>query len=97
MNERRREHSWSGSEDERREQGECRPPSQPMDSTARFSVRAGISCQIKLVDDTEWTDYRTQKLNEFERYESYRDDHYVFRHLGYQLRVHRSFVKQRKT
>jgi hypothetical protein len=93
--ERRRAESWSGSENNRREQGVCLPPKRPSSKLPRFQISQGCPCEISKVSPLEWQHYRTTKDLGFEFFETYRDHKYVFRDRGYFLRVNRVYVSHR--
>lgn len=91
--------SWTGSENQRREQGNCAPPALPPSKTPRFTIPAGISCEIKRVEETVWRPFVTRMERGFERYESYERalKAYVFRDEGFQLRIKARHVKHRES
>ena len=94
--ERIRERTWTGSEDERREQGVCLPPTVPPNKTPRFTVPAGTKCRVTKVSPTNWISHVTKVNLEFDRYESCNGRFYVFRQAFYFLSVSCRLVKKRE-
>lgn len=88
--------SWTGSEHERREQGTCRPPVHAPNLTTRFTIPAGTEITLCDIQASVWKQYTTKEELRFERYESYRDGEYQFRHEGYWIRVRSHKVKHRE-
>jgi hypothetical protein len=87
--------SWSGSEELRRPQGVCLPPTRPPVSVPRFLIRAGTACSVSRVSPLRWRPHITTMDVGLERFERYDRDRkvYEFRHLGWLLRVHRRHVQ----
>lgn len=93
-----REVSWTGSESQRRpQQGTCDPISdRPPNKTPRFLIVPNCPCEIQNVNDGLWRPHRTTIETGHERFETYRDKHYVFRRYGYLIRIHRRYVVHRE-
>jgi hypothetical protein len=89
--------SWTGSEDERREQGVCRPPAVGPFRVPRFTILPGTPCHIKPVDQLDWQAFVTRKPLGFERYESKDGNLLIFRDQGYQLRIASRLVRYNVT
>lgn len=89
--------SWTGSENQRREQGSCRPPAMPANDTPRYLIPVGVPCEVRRVDQAEWFEYTTKVESSFNRYESYdkKTKCYVFRHEGAQIRIKATHVTHR--
>lgn len=92
---RRRATSWTGSENERREQGECLPPTVKPQSVPRFRLPAGVTCEVASVLKDIWTPHTMKVELGFEKYDYYRGGYYTFRHFGWQIRVYRGQVVHR--
>jgi hypothetical protein len=92
-----RQTSWTGSENERREQGICLPPTRPAKKGSRFFVPVRTPCAISRVSPLGWRSYITRKDVGFERFESYRAGVFEFRSDvgGWLMRVHRRHVQHR--
>ncbi len=88
--------SWTGSENERKPQGTCRPPVKPMDETPRFLIPVATEVQVVDVTGGEWRTYVTTKDNEFERYDSRGSNTYTFRRGGWLMRVDRRDITYRR-
>ena len=84
--------SWSGSENQRREQGVCRPPTHEPNTTPRFFIPAGTQVAVRRADRTEWQGYVTKRDLGFGKHSRYDNRHYFFREGAYELKVHRSRV-----
>ena len=93
--ERVREASWTGTENDRREQGICLPPTRPPNHSKRFKVPAGTPCCVSKVTPLKWKPYRTTHDCEFDKYERTTDKGVIFRDRGYFLHVAWRFVEQR--
>jgi hypothetical protein len=91
-----REATWTGSEDNRHEQGTCLPPSSPPLKVPRYLVPVGVRCSIKKLAWTGWQGHTTTKETGFESYESYKDGHYEFRLKGWIMKVYRGHVVHRE-
>jgi hypothetical protein len=87
--------SWTGSESARKEQGVCLPPARPPVSVPRYRVPAGSSVRVSRVSPLAWRPYVTKQELAFERHEGYRNQQYLFRHLGYLISVWRGLVLHR--
>lgn len=79
---------WTGSGDQRREQGLCLPPERTIRSS-RLAIPAGTDVLVCRVDDhnQRWTKHTTKERLEFRRYEARTANYLEFRHLGYFVRV----------
>ncbi len=95
--ERIHEVSWSGSEEQRHEQGVCLPPTRETNKTPRYFVAAGTSCSITRITPLNWKAYRTTKDLGFERYETSGGCSVTFREQGYLLKVQWCLVKRRNS
>ncbi len=91
-----RESTWTGSEEDRREQGICLPPTGPPLSLPQFQILVGTACSIKRLSGNNWKPYTTKKALGFERYERYIRCSYEFRFQGWLLLVHRRDVVHRE-
>jgi hypothetical protein len=93
-----RQASWTGSEELRREQGICLPPTRSARKGSRFFVPAGTPCAISKVSPLGWRQYTTRKDVGFERFETYGAGVYEFRSDvgGWPMRVHRQHVLRRE-
>lgn len=90
---------WTGSAQQRREQGGCKPPTQPPNKTPRYIIPSGTRVKIRRVEETAWRPYATTKQLGFYRYEKY-ERHartYVFRDAGYLLRIPAKSVQHGST
>src|SRR5262245_38615015 len=97
-----RQASWTGSENERRqERGACLPPTRPAKKGSRFFVPAGTPCAVSKVSPLDWQTYTTRRGVGFERFERYErcdtGGFYQFRSDvgGWLLLVHRQYVRHR--
>lgn len=94
------ETSWTGSETQRREQGNC--PASPIDSTAsippwererakpdRWELPAGTPILVRKLEDgpKKWQPHRTREALQFATAEHIAAGKMVFRHLGYIISV----------
>ena|SRR6516162_5856235 len=84
--------SWSGSERQRRDQGNCLPRGQPA-GKKRFIIPVGTRLAITKLTPTRWIAHTTVVELGFDCWESYKDSYFTFRHLGYFILVHRDRVK----
>ena len=87
--------SWTGSENQRREQGGCRPPTHAPNKTPRYFIAAGTPVTVRRADQNHWLDYVTQQDVSFEQRLRYDNRHYYFRKGAYEMCVHRSLVRHR--
>lgn len=79
--------SWTGSETQRREQGGCKPPTAPPNTTPRYTIQAKTPCQIRRVTETKWQSYVTRGTTHYDRCEGKPRSFLIFRLEGYQIRV----------
>lgn len=75
--------SWSGSEKQRKEQGQCKPP---VEVKKIYRVRANSPCQVRRISSESkrlgpWKDFTTTHANYFDHPEpvNYRRGFFVFR------------------
>lgn len=89
--------SWTGSERQRKEQGQCKPPVYAPRFTPRFRIPAGTELSVCAVSDSrmQWQRHVTKRELAFERYEKHDSGAYVFRELGYFILVRASKVTHR--
>jgi hypothetical protein len=73
----------------------CLPPARPPVSVPRYRVPAGSSVRVSRVSPLAWRPYVTKQELAFERHEGYRNQQYLFRHLGYLISVWRGLVLHR--
>ncbi len=92
---RTREVSWTGSEEDRREQGVCLPPVRPPIRISRYTIPAGTRCAISKVAVLRWCAHVTKRELGFERYEISEGRDWIFREEGYYIRVGRNAVRVR--
>lgn len=90
-----RSRSWTGSESQRREQGDCRPPMSPINQAPRYLVPAGVCGFFRRADETQWRPWTTTCANGFDRFEHIEDGCPVFRSGGYLLMIEGRAVIQR--
>ncbi len=90
--------SWTGSEQQRREQGICMPPAHPPNKTPKFSIPKGTKVFVCRVDDLhqQWQEHRTREDLGFGGCERYQHWQYIFRHIGWFIRVPKAWVDHRK-
>jgi len=98
-----REATWTGTEEERRPQGICLPPTVKPKTTPRYAVAAGTRCTVRSLAKDKWMAYTTTRDLAFERYERYEEaadgNYYHFRLEGWIMRVgsrhvtHRNFPR----
>jgi len=84
--------TWTGSENQRREQGACRPPKHKPNTTPRFFVPAGTRVAVRRADRTDWQAHVTRRDLGFGRFSRYDNRYYFFREGGFELMVHRGRV-----
>jgi len=90
-----RVHSWSGSESQRHEQGDCRPPAPFQPHESRFFIPKGTVCSIRHVNERQWRSFCTRRDLEFNRCYStertqgtrYSEPCLVFRLNDYLIRI----------
>jgi hypothetical protein len=93
--EKRRETSWSGTEDRRREQGVCLPPTRAPNTMPRYWIPAGTAIRVSKLSPLSWRQWTTRVSLSFERHEGYRNGWYTFRERGWLVCVHRRHVVHR--
>lgn len=95
----RRASSWSGSENRRREQGVCLPPTVAPNTTPRFLVPAGSKCAVSRISKLDWQPYTTVQDIGFERFERFEQgesgNFYEFRFEGWLMLVRWDLVRHR--
>lgn len=86
---------WTGSSDQRRPQGGCRPPKVKPNQQARFEIPASTKVSVCRVSDSNkrWRKHVTRVQLGFERFESRKSSQYVFREQGWLIRVAVSKVR----
>ncbi len=92
------QHSWSGSESQRRPQGTCLPPTCPPNKTPRYFIPPGTPVVVtKIVPYSQHErKHQTKQGLAFEKFETCRDGEYVFRHFGWSVQVDRRHVVHRE-
>jgi hypothetical protein len=93
-----RQQSWTGSEDQRRPQGICLPPTRPPNRTPRYLVPADTPCAVTPLSHLRWRPHRTTKDRGFEKYERYRRERrtYEFRLEGWLMEIEARRVVHRE-
>lgn len=88
---------WSGSERQRKPQGECRPPSRPANLQSKFTIPAGTKVLIQPITDPckLWSHTTTRELG-FDKCEGNENGEGKFREQGYFLFVRWSLVVRRE-
>lgn len=86
--------SWTGSENQRREQGTC---SAPAPHLATYRVRASSPCECRRVAKISngcgpWRPWTTTHTNKFHGYEQRDGRYFIFRYGDYELRIHEQYV-----
>lgn len=92
------QHSWTGSETERRPQGVCLPPSKPSDLREKWTLPVGTPVLIQPVNDCK-VPYRRHTLKMelgFRKCEDYSKGIGRFRHDGYFIKVEWKHVIKRE-
>lgn len=81
--------SWTGSENERKPQGVCLPPTKPADLRERFTIPACTQVLIQPIDDfrSPWWEHTTKATLGFDKCEGSVNGVATFRELGYFIRV----------
>ena len=92
--ERVREGSWLGSEEDRREQGVCLPPKKTARFDPRFTIPADSECLVSKVSPILWRNHRTRAELWFERYETFKDGWLTFREGFWYIRVRHDAVQK---
>lgn len=84
------QHSWSGSERQRRPQGTCSSNGYKPVRRPAYTIPAGTRVKYVKIDANpqNWRPYVTKRTLEFDSYESRGPGHYLqFREQGYLIRV----------
>lgn len=83
-----REASWTGSESQRRPQGNCSSNGYVPVTTHRFEIPQGTVVDVKDIQKNgAWFSYKTRRALGYARYESRVAGALVFREEGYWIRV----------
>lgn len=96
--------SWTGSENERHEQGSC-PASPVTDAAAippwerehtkplRYRIPAGTAVEVQQVGNARWRQHTTREPIDLADSEHRKQGVWTFRHLGYLIRVRRYLIQ----
>lgn len=90
--------SWTGSENERKPQGICLPPSKPADLRERFTIPAGTPVQLQPISDSRapYIDYTTKVELQFRKCEDFTKGYGKFREAGWFIFVRWGRVVRRE-
>jgi hypothetical protein len=88
--------SWTGSENQRKPQGICLPPANPVVKSARFTIPIGVSISVQKITtgNPPWRAHVTTKEQKFDQFEARSKGCYVFRAQGWMIRARYRDVKE---